>query len=528
MDINTRVCTVATLARSLWRVAPAVPVLMWLLALSGCATPPPAVRTVEPPVTQSRTLPAAAPVPAGVVQLQEAGRWRLRMQINVGADGQPADGSYEFSALRCSGRLTYSGFDDALREHQFLQRLEAGRCVRDCRLLVNDGMTQYREQCQARVTGGGQLTTTTPDVLRRFTAQNADARARAAQARRDEVDRLAVLQARLELERDQAAAGQARTPAEFETLRLRLLGKDAQAVALLDARSAAFSADEADRVGKLDESGLRGFLKDRDTQAMLPELAATAQGLASAKVRLRQMLLVQVASGSDAQREALLSDSLADRDISEKALARLRADYTQRREFAPLLRLYEITKDVALLKAAQPLARSPDDRRRIEQAAVLLTRYPGRLFDVRGSFSGGQVTSEVQENMGVLSAFTVHVLKPVRGGVAVKLRPDSPLRLRHGRYRITVDVELNIRRDEELRSTFLGDKNNRSDITKATAVQVTLGPPNYDGVATFDFGTLRLGYLQSGARGGYTAVRLLDDPVVSLRARSVDVLDAAD
>lgn len=336
-----------------------------------------------------------------------------------------------------------------------------------------------------------------------------------------ENERVALARAKAELERDLAEAKTAELPADLLRLRDRLYGKNDAAVAMLDARMVAFVAAEALSIGALDAAGLRTFLKARSVTASTKELAATEAGLALATSRLKGLLVAQVATGTDDQREALLTDEYADQDTRDKSLARLRADYAQRREFAPLYRLYKLTDDVALMKLAQPFARTTEDRRRLEEAAVMAVKNPGRLFDVNGEFSSTPVTSSVKENMGIFANFTVYVYKQTRGTIALKLRPDSPLRLRHGRYAVTVDVDLSMKRDEELRSGILGNKNTTPNIFKSDTATVTVSGPDYEGTARFDFGNLDVGYFQSGSRGGYTAIRLSENPQATLRIRSI-------
>lgn len=364
-----------------------------------------------------------------------------------------------------------------------------------------------------------------------------------------EAARVAAERESAERERDLAAAQMAETPAEINALRERLrkpIGGTTpglssfvvqanaaaspdvavvEALAVLDARMVAFVAAEAAWITSLDETGLRSFLKERSAIATTRELAATEEGLVSAKARLRDMLMVLARSGTDAQREGLLEDEYADVAVRDTAFARLRTDYLQRREFAPLYRLYKLRDDISLIKAAQGFARSADDRRKLEEIAVAKAKNPRRIFDVSGEFASTSVTSNVKENMGYFANFTVNVFKQIRGTVNVKLRPDSPLKLRHGRYTAWVDVGLYVPRDEELRSGILGNKNTSPNILKSETVSVTLSPPHYEGAVSFDFGNLNVGYFQSGSMGGYTAIRLTEDPRAQLNIRYLRVAD---
>jgi hypothetical protein len=325
---------------------------------------------------------------------------------------------------------------------------------------------------------------------------------------------------REELERFRAASFTASTPGEIANLLEKLRGRDADAAERLNARLARFIVEERALISTLDDAALRSFVKMRSATATDSAAAASEDGLSFARSRIRENLLRVASTGTDEQRESVLADEYVDKEMREALIARLRVSYSARREFAPLFRLFKITNDVALLKTAQPYAKSTDDLKNLEQAAVSLTTNPGRLFSVSGAFADTRVTSSVKENMGFFANFTANVNKTLRGTVTVKARQDSPIRLRHGIYDVVVRVDLLVERDEELRSNVLGDKNSSPRILKSNMVTVRLSPPNYEGRALFDFGDLNVGYFQSGARGGYTAIRLASDPLAALSIQS--------
>lgn len=271
--------------------------------------------------------------------------------------------------------------------------------------------------------------------------------------------------------------------------------------------------------------GLRRFLSEQSVNAEQPEKQASEQGMARALELLRQQLREQIDKGSDAQREAVLADQHATPELRQLATGRLRQDYLQRREFAPLHRLYRLTQDVSLLQAGQSYARSSEDRLLLEQAAVDVLKSPGRLFDVSGEFDRVSPNSNVQRNAGFFANFTAEVNQRLKGTLRIKPQAQSPLRLRQGHYQATVKVSWRVERRRSLRSSMLGSSDQDSPASGSQQFKVTLSPPHYQASLPFDLGVHSLGYFQSGSMGGYTSIQLSGEPVATLELISLKPLN---
>ena len=282
--------------------------------------------------------------------------------------------------------------------------------------------------------------------------------------------------------------------------------------------------EERALVATLDPAALREFLDTRSPAAKDPARQASAEGLAMARSRLLEHLAVLIAKGSDAEREALLKDDYINAELRSRAAGRLRADYIQKREFAPLIRLYGLTQDVSLLTAAQAHARSTGEKAQLEKLAVALLKVPARLFEVRGEFDASSASSDVQKNMGFFANFTASVYKPLKGTLHLRLRPDAPIRLSYGTYKLTVTVDIHADRQRTLRSGVLGNQDSAAPFATSKTFQLTLSPPSYAGSVRFDFGAQQLGYFQSGSAGGFTAIQLQADPVASATVSAIQSL----
>lgn len=94
---------------------------------------------------------------ASQLLLEESSQWRLRVVIRLDNDVMRSTGNFEFRALRCSGSLTVYGMQPSSDELVLVERMEAGNCVRGCKLILESGKRSYREECGGRVTGRGEF-----------------------------------------------------------------------------------------------------------------------------------------------------------------------------------------------------------------------------------------------------------------------------------------------------------------------------------------------------------------------------------
>jgi hypothetical protein len=279
--------------------------------------------------------------------------------------------------------------------------------------------------------------------------------------------------------------------------------------------------EERSMLSTMDADGLRAFLKSHTVDAEHPESQSSREGLAAAEQYLHERLADRLSHGTDAQREAMLTDEFATSELKQRATDRLKRDYMARHEFPPILRLYKLTQDISLLQSGQGFVKSSNDRLALEQAAAAVTKSPGQFFDLDGHFERVSAEGNAKENMGLFANFTATVRQSLRGYLEVKPNKTSPLKLRYGTYQVTINLAWKAERLTTQRSTFLGNKDVQEPRSGSQMVTVRLSPPDYQGRVPFDFGSQEFGYFQSGSMGGFTAIQLLSDPVATAEVASI-------
>ena len=209
-----------------------------------------------------------------------------------------------------------------------------------------------------------------------------------------------------------------------------------------------------------------------------------------------------------------------------RALAqqRLIDDSRAERSFSGALRVYRVTGDVGHVKANQALARTTDDRRRLEEFAVTHTATRGRFFRVSVAGEHGKPSTSETSHAGLFALYSLTGSIPTRGTVAVQRAPDAPGQLSLGQYRVHLEVVLKVRVNLERRSGVLGNADQVAEREMMRRVSVLVRPPEMSGTASFDFGAVTSAQMQRGSAGGFDQEWIAEDPIVQATIVGVDVL----
>jgi hypothetical protein len=186
---------------------------------------------------------------------------------------------------------------------------------------------------------------------------------------------------------------------------------------------------------------------------------------------------------------------------------------------------YLLLQDPADAKAAFQLSKTDAQRAKMENIAVATLADKGRLLDMQfqvqpGSTSSGegQCMLPCSSNFRASRTFGGNLILKARGG-------DSPIKLRHGTYKVTFDTELIVPRWLLRDSALHGKADQRSDDVRKGKVTVTLRPPDYAAAVNFEFGKFDIALFERGAGGGYTAYWADGEPRAIVKMRSVELAE---
>ncbi len=285
---------------------------------------------------------------------------------------------------------------------------------------------------------------------------------------------------------------------------------------------------------EIDQSEQRAALANAKSWKQLDEFIVqyerrdTADLIAAARVQLEQARRDEIAAMramplDDLERFWRTSPDLMPelRDLTRR---RLMEESLAEKTFRGALRAYRVSGDISHIRTNQNLARTPDDRRRLEEIVVGNTSTPGRFFHLGISASHGQPSRDESNHLGILALYTMTGAIPIQGVVTVQRALDAPGQLALGKYRVHIEAVLKARMSVERRSSVLGNANGTNDQTISRRVTVVVGPPSMMGTASIDFGSLNVVRMQRGSAGGYDQEWLRDDPVVQVSIVGVDVI----
>lgn len=209
-----------------------------------------------------------------------------------------------------------------------------------------------------------------------------------------------------------------------------------------------------------------------------------------------------------------------------KMLARQRLvdDSLTEKTFGGVLRAFRVTGDLHHVRSNQVLARTPDDRRRLEEVAVAHTATPGRFFRVAVAPSHGQPSRDETTHAGIFALYTLTGSIPTQAVVTVQRAADAPGVLSLGQYRVHVDAVLKTRMGKEQRSGMLGNADSDNERTAVRRVSVLVGPPTMSGAATVNFGPVSAALFKRGSAGGFEQEWVSVDPVIQVTITGVDVI----
>lgn len=185
---------------------------------------------------------------------------------------------------------------------------------------------------------------------------------------------------------------------------------------------------------------------------------------------------------------------------------------------------YLFMKDTADAKAAMRLVQTEEQRRKMENIAVSTLADKSRLLDMDLKIE----TSQIATNEGSCLMFCNYnfaATKGVSGTLTVRAKRDkTPIRLKIGTYKVTFSTELHVPKWGVQDSSWAGSFNRRSDDRISKTVSVTLAPPNYTATLPINFGQIELAFFQRGSYGGYTAYWANGDAKVSVRFKSMELV----
>ena len=186
---------------------------------------------------------------------------------------------------------------------------------------------------------------------------------------------------------------------------------------------------------------------------------------------------------------------------------------------------YLLIQDVNDAKAAFRLTRTEAQKAQIENIAVSTLTDKARILDMQFQLIPG-TTSNGEGPCMLPCNGNFRASRMIGGSLVVKAKSgDTPIKLRHGTYKVTFDTELILPRWLLRDNPQHGKADQRSDDVRKGKVTLTLAPPAYSATLNFEFGQFDVAMFERGAGGGYTAYWADGEARATVKLRGVELAE---
>lgn len=172
-------------------------------------------------------------------------------------------------------------------------------------------------------------------------------------------------------------------------------------------------------------------------------------------------------------------------------------------------------------RQAWRLARTDEHRILMEHMAVATLADKNRLFDFDLRLDA-TTTTQREGGCWMFCRYNFTASRPVRGQLRLTMRPQSPVRLRLGRYQVQLEARIELPRRKLRESSWLGNYDGPDDLRYTRVISLQVGPPDYSVVTGVNLGDLDVAFFQRGSAGGYEGAWATADARIQLSIKSVE------
>lgn len=207
-------------------------------------------------------------------------------------------------------------------------------------------------------------------------------------------------------------------------------------------------------------------------------------------------------------------------DVFMRLIKAMRAQNT----FEGYYHAYLLMKEPQDAKAAMKLVKTEKQRAMMENMAVATLADKSRLIDFDLKLEK-TTTSSGEGSCWLACRYNFSATRPVRGTLTVRAKTsDTPIKLRHGTYRVTLSATTKMPIHQKQESNWVGSYDESSVQTEDFAFNVTLSPPSYTASIPVNMGVVKVAFAQRGSMGGYTYFYATSDASVALGYKNMELV----
>lgn len=190
-----------------------------------------------------------------------------------------------------------------------------------------------------------------------------------------------------------------------------------------------------------------------------------------------------------------------DRDgLIAKAIEHIVALLREKNAFNGFYEAFKLTSAKEDFDAMQRTAITQEDMLNLEKIAVSLVSDGMSIFNIDVNLNGASAKTDTSTNKGVVILLPNTGTKNIEfvGNSTLSLRDDSPIKLKHGTYKVSAKYKLSYEYEQKTTETkrvfsgliILGRKQTTSTTKRETPIDVsfTVSPPNYVSTIKIDLG----------------------------------------
>jgi hypothetical protein len=184
---------------------------------------------------------------------------------------------------------------------------------------------------------------------------------------------------------------------------------------------------------------------------------------------------------------------------------------------------YLLIQDPEDAKKAMRLASTEEQQRKVENMAVASLASKSRLFDFDFSLTPSQSQSR-EGSCWMLCTYNMKATRSVAGVVSLRPNPSSPIKLKVGTYKVTLEASVHLPRHGTRKSNWLGNFDGRKDENISSQIVLTVKPPQYSVQIPVDIAQLTIAFLERGSMGGIEGAWAIDDATMKLTIKNVELI----
>ena len=213
--------------------------------------------------------------------------------------------------------------------------------------------------------------------------------------------------------------------------------------------------------------------------------------------------------------------NLMNMKLNDNYLKKIKSKYLSivrsKHSFDGFFEAYKLFKNVDDLKYALKLAKTAEQKAKIEKIVFKNIKNKSTLVDVR-LVSQDSYTGYDKNSGGMFTKYSLLGKLHIKSKIGVIWNKSSPFQPVYGTYKVLVKLLVVAPRYMQRRSNWVGNADTNDDISVERTLSVKLNAEKMQDIRNYDLGSVVTTFFERGSAGGFTAKWLRDNAYVKVKA----------